>query len=412
MARLERAAAIAIVFGVILSSSPAGADVIAEETFSYAPGATVNGQSGGTGWSGAWITGQPSAFMSAAAISGGPSIGATGGAMQVLASGRIFRVIDTSAGSPAVRAGVVEPHAAMFFGTLNGIGVPGTTVWVGVLVSGGSGASGAETQYHLYEGARTDATSLALGDSNKDGEVIAVLRGGNVADWGFERTCNHSACGGGAPDGYFATSPAVPFGGTHWSVTRLVFHATTTDVTMWRDPTPGAVDPTNASALALTPFSGGAAVQTTTVPALHFDTVTPNASGNFNYFIDEIRITTTFAELSGGMVTPMPDAGSTTDAGAIGIDASSLVDGGTSSDGGTSPRDAATTTDGGSTTDAGATTDASAARDAAADASTGAPQTASCACRASGRDPSAPRSIVLVIGVLALVVRRRRSPRS
>jgi MYXO-CTERM domain-containing protein len=271
----------------------------------------------------------------------------------------------------------------MFFGTIDGIGVPGTTVWVGMIVSGGTANAGDETQYHLYDGARTDATSLALGDQNKDGEVVAMLRGGNVAQWGFERTCGHSACTTGTAAGYFATNPVVAFGGTHWSVTRFVFGATTTEITMWRDPAPGSTDPADASALVLTPFGGGTAAQKIVVPALFFDTIAPNASGNFNYVVDEIRIATTFAELGGGGMTVGNDAGAV-DAGAAAADGGLAVDGG------------------GASSDAMLTLG-----DAGPNAAAGAP--AGCGCAAS-RQPSVVE-LLGGLGLLALLWRRRTPKR-
>ena len=200
-----------------------------------------------------------------------------------------------------------------------------------------------------------------------------MLRGGNVADWGFERTCSHSGCTAG--DGYFGTTV---FGGTHWSVTRFVFSATTTEITMWRDPTPGSLDPSDASALTLTPFGGGAAVQRVVVPALFFDTIAPNANGNHAFFVDEIRIATTFAELGGSVVGT--DAGTpTVDAAMPGVDAAM-------------PRvDAAAA-------DAGAI-DATTRRDAGATAPS---PSATCGCATSSTH--GPFSVLLV---LALVTWRR-----
>jgi len=353
------------------------ASVIASDAFAY-PTGSVAGQTGGTGWAGGWTTGQSAAFVVGPALGTSLGIGETGGALQVTGSGRVFRKLDLAAGSPAATAGLVASHTAMFFGTIDGIGVPGTTVWVGMIVSGGSANAGDETQYHLYDGARTDATSLALGDQNKDGEAVAMLRGGNVAQWGFERTCGHSACTAGTAAGYFATNPVVGFGGTHWSVTRFVFGATTTEITMWRDPAPGATDPADASALVLTPFGGGTAAQRIVVPAMFFDTIAPNASGNFNYVVDEIRIATTFAELGGGGTTVGNDAGA--------VDAGTVM------------------ADGGATADGGASDAALAAGDAAPNAETGAAH--GCGCAASGG--SSAGELVGGLSVLAIVLRRRR----
>jgi hypothetical protein len=288
---MKRRLAMAGVLASVFVTASASATVIAQDSFAYSQGQSVNAQSGGSGWAGAWITGQSGAFTAVGAIPGAPAIGQTGGAMQVSGSGRIFRKLDLSPGSPAALAGLVQSHSAMFFNQINGIGAPGTTVWVGMLINGGNSSSNSETQYHLYDGARTDPTSLGLGDQNKDGEAVAMLRGGGIPNWGFERTCGHSNCSTTA-DGYWATNPVFLFGGTHWSVSRFVFKANTTEITMWRDPNPGNQPPADNSALALTPYSGGSATFTTVVPAMYFDTIAPNANGNYNYEVDEIRIGT------------------------------------------------------------------------------------------------------------------------
>src|SRR5262249_36766645 len=113
----------AVLASILCTAGAARATLIAEETFSYSAGQTVNGLSGGTGWSGGWITGQPGAFTTVGAIAGGPAINATGGAMKFSSmDGRIFRPIDLSAGSAAAQAGLIKSHSAMFFGTIDGIG--------------------------------------------------------------------------------------------------------------------------------------------------------------------------------------------------------------------------------------------------------------------------------------------------
>jgi len=298
-------------FALLTTATAAHATLIAQDSFSYPAGQTVNGLNGGSGWSGAWITGQSAIFTASGAIAGVPSIGQTGGAMSISGAGRIFRKIDLSAGSAAAQAGLIVSHSAMFFGSIDGIGAPGKTVWVGMLVGGGSGNPNEETQYHLYDGARTDSASLKLADLNKDGEVVAMMRGGGLPNLGFERTCAHSTCVGGSAQGYWATNPKALFGGSHWSVTRYVFNAASTDITLWWDPAPGATPP-DTVAVPLTPYGGGSAVTTTSVPPLYFDTIAPNADGNYNYQVDEIRIGTTFADLAvGGAVGGGggPDAG-------------------------------------------------------------------------------------------------------
>jgi len=133
------------VLAIAALATRAHADVIAADSFAYPQGQTINGQSGDTGWSGPWITGQPTAFVGAAAIAGAPAIAATGGALAITGTGRVFRAIDLGPGSSAAAAGLVQSHTAMFFGTISGLGVPGTTIWVGALITGGSANAGVET---------------------------------------------------------------------------------------------------------------------------------------------------------------------------------------------------------------------------------------------------------------------------
>src|SRR5262245_16909521 len=64
----------------LVMPSCAGAALLASESFSYAPGA-LNGQTGGSGWTGAWVTGQATVFVvQASSLTSGA--GGTGGSLQ------------------------------------------------------------------------------------------------------------------------------------------------------------------------------------------------------------------------------------------------------------------------------------------------------------------------------------------
>ena len=294
----------ALLAALLCSPRPARAVLVASESFAYPVGALA-GQAGGTGWSGAWITGQPNVFVvQAASLASG--LPATGGALYfdgsraVAGTGaRVFRAIDVSPASAAAVAGLVENTSTLFQGTQPALGVPGTTVWLGLVFNGGTAGNGlGGTQYldqiHLYNGATTTAAMLGQGDNNKDGEALAIGRGNLNTTWNYERTCAHDRCPGGATGstGYLST---VTFdSATHWLVLRFDFvSSATTQVTTWLDPAPGPNAPGNAGALLM----GGLAV--VPVAGLHFNWV--ELGGQTSTFaFDELRLAGTFAELSFG----------------------------------------------------------------------------------------------------------------
>jgi hypothetical protein len=293
------------------SLAPAAqAALLVSDGFIYSPG-SLAGQNGGTGWSTAWLTGQPAVFtIQASSLTGG--IGSAGGALfydgshAVSGTGaRILRQIDVGATSAAAQAGVVEATQTRFGGIQPAIGTPGTTVWFGVVVNGGTAGNGlAGTQYlaqlHFYDGATTTGPALALGDNNKDGEAIAIGRGNANTAWNFERTCAHDNCpgGSGSPTSYVST---VTFGSTtHWLVMRFDFaSAAITNITTWLDPAAGNVIPSDISALTIS------ARQVVPVAGLHFNWV--ELGGQTSQFsFDEVRFATTFGELSSNTTVAVP----------------------------------------------------------------------------------------------------------
>jgi FlgD Ig-like domain len=286
----------------MLAPSRAGASLLASESFGYAAGA-LNGQAGGSGWTGAWVTGQPSVFVvQASSLTSGA--GETGGSLffdgskAVSGTGaRVFRALATDSTSAAWAAGVVESTLTKYNGKQLAYGKPGTTVWFGAAVNGGTAGNGVAgvqylAQFHFYDGPTTTPGALALGDNNKDGEAIAIGRGNGNTVWNYERTCAHDVCpnGSSSSTGYLSS---VPFDHTtRWLVMRFDFaSATATNVTTWLDPAPGSTAPANATALTM----GGQ--QVVPVTGLHFNWV--EMGGQTSQFsFDEVRFATTFAELS------------------------------------------------------------------------------------------------------------------
>src|SRR5262249_34541476 len=150
---MRRTLVVAALLGSLLAAREARAALLASEPFGYAPGG-LNGQSGGSGWTGGWGTGQPNVVVvPAAALASGA--GGTGGALFFDGSkavggtgARILRALAVAPGSAAWTAGVVESTQTKFGGKQLAYGAPGTTVWFGAAVNGGTAGNGiAGVQY-------------------------------------------------------------------------------------------------------------------------------------------------------------------------------------------------------------------------------------------------------------------------
>jgi hypothetical protein len=280
-------------------------------------GTTQVGQAGGVGWSGNWIAdaGQNSVFAPASSSLVGPTGLATlGGSLNYIGTGlnsngaRIYRPLDSAAGSAANGLGLTDAHTTFFGDQQYGYGTPGTIVWLGFLINGGTAGNGLpgatyEAQVHLYDG--MDQTKLSQRDNNKDGEVMAIGRGAGNFQWNFERTCAHSPCGGNT-NSVNALSTLAMDSQTHWVVLKFDFANTSsafgvsggTRITFWLDPTPGAIDPDPATALTL---SGNSQTnkQTIAMPALHFNWIEFGGQ-QATFALDEMRVADTFADLSAG----------------------------------------------------------------------------------------------------------------
>jgi len=301
---------------ILLSASPAHAHLLASDSIACG-GTTQVGQGGGVGWSGTWIadSGQNAVFAPAQGSLVSPTgLSTLGGSLNYIGTGlnsngaRIYRPLDVAAASPAGMLGLTDSHTTFFGDQQFGYGTPGTTVWLGFLLNGGSagnGISGVQylAQVHLYDG--LDLTKLSQRDNNKDGETIAIGRGAGNFVWNFERTCAHSPCGNNT-NSVNALSTLAMDSQTHWVVLKFDFVNTSsalgasggTRITFWLDPAPGLLDPDPATALTLTGNSQ-TNQKTIAMPALHFNWIEFGGQ-QATFAMDEMRVADTFADLSAG----------------------------------------------------------------------------------------------------------------
>jgi hypothetical protein len=297
----------------ILFAAPAAqAHLLASDSIACG-GATQVGAAGGVGWSSAWIAdaGQTAVFVPGPGSLAGPlGLPTLGGSLNYNGTGlnsngaRIYRPLDIGAGSAANLLGLTDSHTTFFGDQQYGYGTPGTTVWLGFLLNGGSagnGISGVQylAQVHLYDG--LDQTKLSQRDNNKDGEVRAIGRGAGNFQWNFERTCGHSPCGGNTSSLDFLSTLAMD-NQTHWVVIKFDFTSASTtngtSITLWLGPTPGAIDPDPSTALTLS-GNGQNNKKTVTVPALHFNWIEFGGQ-QATFAMDEMRVADTFSDLSNG----------------------------------------------------------------------------------------------------------------
>lgn len=309
---------ISITLITMLASSSVEATLLATDSITC-PAASEVGQSGGSGWAGAWIAdaAEASVFVASGnSLANSSGLVGSGGALNYYGGlllapplsshygARIYRPLAVDPGTTAQGLGLTESHTTFFANSQFGYGVPGTTVWLGFLLNGGSAGNGqAGIQYlaqvHLYDG--LDQTKLSQDDNNKDGEVLAIGRGNSNVVWNFERTCAHSPCGSTASSLGFVSTVTMD-SATHWVVLRFDFVSASTvngtKITFWLDPSPGASDPLATGSLGLT-GNGQSNVHTVSVPALHFNWIEFGGQ-TANFAMDEMRVADTFADLSNG----------------------------------------------------------------------------------------------------------------
>ncbi len=117
--------------------------VIAHDSFEYANDITIVGQSGGTGWSSAWLSASPSFndFSTNAVGLSVPGITGSGGKLVFKAQGT--QINDAARNLPLQNSGVVFIRFLSQFGTQSGGGTPNMRLTLSGALTGGIGNNGA-----------------------------------------------------------------------------------------------------------------------------------------------------------------------------------------------------------------------------------------------------------------------------
>jgi len=250
---------------VLLLAAPLGQAQLVEEGFAYPINATLDGQSGGSGWSGAWshVVGTPGqgTFEEGLSYSSGvlslPEAGAQRLRIAIAAfiDQGIERAVDSAAAPPALVTGS---------GLL---GANGSTLWLAFL--GHSGSPGliddARCGLSLYAGAQ---------------ERLFIGRDGQSIDWRLEGVAGGPIVGS---TGISAVPPAL-------CVVRMDFSGGSGQAWLWIDPALDS-EPLTASA--------DASVVTN---ALSFDVVRAHSRWANSWNLDELRIAANFFEAVGNPV--------------------------------------------------------------------------------------------------------------
>lgn len=233
----------------VFSVVAAQADTLsAYEGFQYTAGSSINGQNGGSGWSGGWFTpGGLDATTSATGLSFSDLLVSGGGA--------------TTAGSQPPNQG---SSVAFWLRSLSTpLGADGTTAYLSFLLQPNSG-------FGFYGG-------VNFGN-------VFIGRSGNQADYGLEGPTNDLSL----------SNVAVAQGQTVLLVLEAQFQAGNDQLSLFVNPVPGAPQPATPSAVKSNVDVG---------------TVSSIAINNYGGFTtDEIRIGSTFASVTPAAV-PEPAFG-------------------------------------------------------------------------------------------------------
>lgn len=297
------------------AASTAHATVIAVETFDYAGGTSLIGQSGGYGWAGPWYitsaggknytpqsigtacnVATPGSAYGSLDVCGGRGVGVNSGSEH-----RAYRDLDLIAAHRPELAGLIDTS-----GATPRLGADNTTIWIGFIGALNTGAASISTYgaWHLYDG--IDPTNTTDGNKLLHEKILVGDRNQAVV-WTVENTRQNNPLGlsnnnfnnlhydasSGPAANTVSTTPAL-------LVVRIDFRpisATQTvgeeRVRVWINPAaiPGA-DPsaTPASIDTDTPAYGGM------FKDFRFDIFQFGSVGE-QMTIDELRITTTFDEL-------------------------------------------------------------------------------------------------------------------
>jgi hypothetical protein len=257
--------AVLTALGLLTLTGTSHAALLAYDGFNYSAG-NVNGDNGGTGWSGAWVSSTSPVY---ATVVTGTTLSYAGGSISVGGSGTALNITGGSDGA----------LNRSFVGTASGSEIYFSFLFQAVAGSG-------DEFFHFY-----------LGDS------ADRFNSGGIGDFYTAAGDTHfgARVNNGTTDTTTASSVSYTLGATYLLVGRLSTDGATgaageiDQVQLWVNPT------------SLTPGTASATVNASiglTLAALDvFSTRTVNFAGTDQILIDELKIGTDFASV----VTPVPE---------------------------------------------------------------------------------------------------------
>jgi hypothetical protein len=293
VAALQPAKWFLIVAVVAWSTLGAPAQPVAYEGFNYPVGTTLNGHATGTGWTGAWQTssvyvnnGQDNAIAAGSMAYG--ALSTSGNRLGTIGNDvRSFLQFDTSAGSPAALAGLVNGNGE--------IGVPGTTVWVGFRgsLTAGNNTNTGNGGFHLFDGIG-NLTSFPDGDKGHHEILFMGDRNNptNGLNWCLEMTTG----GTGSADSSVVVD-AVP----RFLVYKIEFLGGRNGrVSLFIDPPPGALENTLAPEFATNVTSSATVQSVFQFNYLEVGTANSNGVSQFQerMDLDEFRLGASYAAIA------------------------------------------------------------------------------------------------------------------
>ncbi|NTU54500.1 MAG: hypothetical protein HGA97_12570 [Chlorobiaceae bacterium] len=246
---------------MLLAPAPAHAALIAYEGFDYVPGSDIRGQSGGSGWAtgSSWAGYDPSATWPGLITSSGLSFG------KLDIQGKAL----TTATTPGT---IPPPSSALYWRNLPQFGQEGSTLYVSFLFR-------PEPEFGYYGG-------INLTDEFGNGIFVGKSGASGYNNYGLEGPLNDIESSG----------VPVATGETDLIILKAQFLAGNDIYSIFVNPALDGVEPGAASA-SKTDFDPGNPLIGTTFIFNNYG----------NYTIDEIRIGTTYAD-----VTPIPEPGTLT----------------------------------------------------------------------------------------------------
>ena len=296
------ALALALVVGVAL---PADAELLVYEPFDYASGSDLLNQNGGGGWGADWTgrSNDDGQVPATTAVIQGSSLSAAG--------------LTTTGGSLLIDATGGTSQPAREFGSyaISKIGGAGNTTWVSFIAQrqGATDTSGwPDNPYprgvnlSLFASLASDNELLGIGNaSSASDNTWSLIPNGN----GANREGAYDPAGGVAGGGPETAGAATfPWNDTHWAVLRIDHLAGMDDIRLWLSPNPN-IEPLDADAdITLLAGDSNNTDDMDAIQSIRAFVGASRTSGGFPQptgllALDEFRVGTTYADMTGTVVT-------------------------------------------------------------------------------------------------------------